>query len=83
MLTVAIALMRGSIFAALMTKLPLPQIPIAPILLLSTKGWVPKNRLFVQCHFAGAFLNLLVRSRGVLGRLLPVNLRTHAPEIRC
>ncbi|MNT32582.1 hypothetical protein D3C72_1684740 [compost metagenome] len=31
MLTVAIALMRGSIFAALITKLPLPQIPKPPI----------------------------------------------------
>ncbi|UOT01304.1 hypothetical protein MPY17_19935 [Rhodococcus opacus] len=36
MLTVAMALIRGSILAALMTKLPLPQIPIAPIASLST-----------------------------------------------
>ncbi|MCY1454934.1 hypothetical protein D9M71_720320 [compost metagenome] len=31
MLTVAMALMRGSILAALITKLPLPQIPRPPI----------------------------------------------------
>jgi hypothetical protein len=37
MLTVAMALMRGSIFAALRTKLPLPQIPMAPTRSPSTK----------------------------------------------
>ena len=40
MLTVAIALSRGSIFAALIAKLPLPQIPITPILSFSTNGRV-------------------------------------------
>jgi hypothetical protein len=35
--------MRGSILAAMMTKLPLPQIPMAPIRLLSTSGWVPRR----------------------------------------
>ena len=32
----------GSIFAALMAKLPLPQIPIAPIFSRSAKGPVPR-----------------------------------------
>src|SRR6516165_8885967 len=43
MLTVAIAFMRGSIFAALMTKLPLPQIPRTPIRSRSTNGRVPRK----------------------------------------
>ena len=43
MLTVATAFMRGSILAALMTKLPLPQIPIAPMRSLSTNGWVRRK----------------------------------------
>src|SRR6476619_7467064 len=43
MLTVAMAFMRGSILAALITKLPLPQIPRAPIRSLSTKGLVPRK----------------------------------------
>ena len=42
MLTVATARMRGSILAALMTKLPLPQIPMAPIRFRSTNGRVPR-----------------------------------------
>jgi hypothetical protein len=42
MLTVAIAFILGSIFAALMTKLPLPQIPSAPMRSRSTKGRVPR-----------------------------------------
>ena len=42
MLTVAMAFMRGSILAALMTKLPLPQMPITPMRSRSTKGWVPR-----------------------------------------
>jgi len=33
----------GSIFAALMTKLPLPQIPRTPIRPLSTNGLVPRK----------------------------------------
>ena len=40
MLTVAIAFMRGSILAALMTKLPLPQMPSAPMRSWSTKDCV-------------------------------------------
>ena len=40
MLTVAIAFMRGSILAALITKLPLPHIPSAPMRYLSTNDWV-------------------------------------------
>jgi hypothetical protein len=39
---VAIAFMRGSIFAALMTKLPLPQMPIAPMRLRSMMSCVPR-----------------------------------------
>ena len=42
MLTVAMAFMRGSILAALMTKLPLPQMPSAPMRLRSTKFWLPR-----------------------------------------
>ena len=38
MLTVAMAFMRGSILAALMTKLPLPQMPIAPMRLAVDEG---------------------------------------------
>ena len=41
MLTVATAFSRGSIFAALTAKLPLPQIPIAPMPLRSTNSRVP------------------------------------------
>ena len=43
MLTVAMAFIRGSILAALMTKLPLPQTPMAPIRSVSTKAWVPRK----------------------------------------
>ncbi len=43
MLTVAMAFMRGSILAALMTKLPLPQMPMAPIRCRSTNGCVPRK----------------------------------------
>ena len=43
MLTVAMAFIRGSILAALMTKLPLPQMPMAPIRSRSTNGWVPRK----------------------------------------
>ena len=43
MLTVATAFSRGSIFAALTAKLPLPQIPIAPMPLRSTKSRVPRK----------------------------------------
>ena len=43
MLTVAMAFRRGSIFAALMAKLPLPQIPTTPIRSRSTKGRVPRK----------------------------------------
>lgn len=42
---VAIALMRGSILAALMTKLPLPHTPIAPILWRSTKACEPRKSM--------------------------------------
>ena len=42
MLTVAMAFMRGSILAALMTKLPLPQMPSTPMRSRSTNGWVPR-----------------------------------------
>ena len=62
MLTVAIAFMRGSILAALMTKLPLPQIPIAPIRSLSTKVRVPRKST------AGAErLGIVVRRNHVAG----------------
>jgi hypothetical protein len=37
------AFMRESILAALITKLPLPQIPITPIRFRSTKGWVARK----------------------------------------
>ncbi|MGT2439615.1 hypothetical protein ACU4GH_31870 [Bradyrhizobium betae] len=43
MLNVAIARMRGSILAALTTKLPLPQTPIAPIRLRSTNAREPRK----------------------------------------
>jgi len=43
MLMVAIAFRRGSILAALIAKLPLPQIPITPILFRSMNGRVPKK----------------------------------------
>jgi hypothetical protein len=43
MLTVAMALMRGSILAALMTKLALPQIPRTPMRSRSTNGCVPRK----------------------------------------
>src|SRR5881227_524744 len=43
MLTVAMAFIRGSILAALMTKLPLPQIPRTPIRSRSTNGLVPRK----------------------------------------
>ena len=43
MLTVATAFSRGSIFAALTAKLPLPQIPIAPMPLRSTNSRVPRK----------------------------------------
>ncbi|MCY1544373.1 hypothetical protein D9M68_802510 [compost metagenome] len=43
MLTVAMARIRGSILAALMTKLPLPQMPMAPTRSLSTNGWLRRK----------------------------------------
>ena len=39
-LAVATALMRGSILAAAKAKLPLPQMPMAPMRSGSAKGWV-------------------------------------------
>jgi hypothetical protein len=43
MLSVALALILGSIFAALTTKLPLPQIPMAPTRSLSTNDCVRRK----------------------------------------
>ena len=43
MLTVAIAFSRGSIFAALMAKLPLPQMPTAPMRSRSTNSRVRQD----------------------------------------
>ncbi|MNY47945.1 hypothetical protein D3C86_1832450 [compost metagenome] len=43
MLTVAMAFMRGSILAALITKLPLPHTPMAPMRCASTKAWLPRK----------------------------------------
>ncbi|MOA06483.1 hypothetical protein D3C78_1261180 [compost metagenome] len=43
MLTVAMAFRRGSILAALMAKLPLPQTPITPMRSRSTKARVPRK----------------------------------------
>ena len=43
MLIVAMAFRRGSILAALMAKLPLPQMPMTPIRSRSTRGFVPRK----------------------------------------